>query len=251
MWDGDIKFYSEDHSIKLVVGVNGIARKLAALFSGGKDSMLAIQLAESGGYRVEYLITIKPASDESYYFHYPNTWITGLQARAMGKRHIMVAVKSSSREDELRALRDAAELIRDEVDGLLSGVNRSRSQYESFQRVCEDLGLELIAPLWMRSPEHLLEEVVSSGIVAMIVGVAAMGLGKEILGRIIDQELISQLRDFSKRYHVDLLGEGGEFETLVLDSQLFRKRIEILDYEVKWSGYNGLLLVKDAKLVEK
>ncbi|MEM1655713.1 MAG: diphthine--ammonia ligase [Nitrososphaerota archaeon] len=227
------------------------AKRLAALFSGGKDSTLAIQLAESMGYHVDYLITIKPASDESYYFHYPNIWVTGLQARAMGRRQIMVAARSASREDEIRALRDAIELIGDEVDGLLSGVSRSGSQHELFQRLCKELGLEFIAPLWMRDPSQLLDEIISSGIAAMIVGVAAMGLGRELLGKIIDQELIILLHSLSERYGVDLLGEGGEFETLVLDSPLFRKKLEILDYEVSWSGYSGFLIVKDARLIKK
>ncbi len=225
--------------------------KLAALFSGGKDSVLAIQLAEAMGYRVEYLITVLPASDESYYFHYPNIWVTGLQAKAMERRQIMLAARSSSREDELRALRDAAELIRDEIDGLLSGVNRSRSQHDSFQQLCDEIGLEFIAPLWMRDPEELLNKIVSTGIVAMIVGVAAMGLGKELLGRVIDHELINLLHALSEKYGVSLLGEGGEFETLVLDSPLFRKKIGILDYEVGWSGYSGFLMVKRARLIEK
>lgn len=227
------------------------ARRLAALFSGGKDSILAIQLAEAMGYHVEYLITVRPASEESYYFHYPNIWVTSLQARTMGRRQIMVSARSMSRNDELLALRDAVELVRDEVDGLLSGVNRSRSQHDSFKRLCDELGLEFITPLWMRDPREVLEEVVSSGIIAMIVGVAAMGLGKELLGRIVDHELISLLSSLSERYGVSILGEGGEFETLVLDSPLFMKKIKILDYEVRWSGYSGILLVREARLAGK
>jgi ABC transporter with metal-binding/Fe-S-binding domain ATP-binding protein len=225
--------------------------RLAALFSGGKDSTLAIQLAEAMGHNVDYLITVKAASEESYYFHYPNIWVTSLQARAMGRRQIMVSARSASRDDELRALRDAVELISDEVDGLLSGVNRSRSQHDSFQRICDELGLEFLTPLWMRDPREVLKGVVSSGITAMIVGVAAMGLGRELLGRIIDHELISLLNSLSERYDVNVLGEGGEFETLVLDSPLFKKRIKILEYEIRWSGYSGMLLVGKARLAEK
>jgi diphthine-ammonia ligase len=225
--------------------------RLAALFSGGKDSTLAIQLAEVMGHHVDYLITVKAASEESYYFHYPNIWVTSLQARAMGRRQIMVSARSASRDDELRALRDAVELIRDEVDGIISGVNRSRSQHYSFQRICDELGLKLLTPIWMRDPQEVLEEVVSSGITAMIVGVAAMGLGRELLGRIIDHELINLLNSLSERYDVNVLGEGGEFETLVLDSPLFKKRIRILEYEVRWSGYSGMLLVREARLAEK
>lgn len=227
------------------------AMRLAALFSGGKDSTLAIQLAEAMGHNVDYLITVKAASEESYYFHYPNIWVTSLQARAMGRRQIMVSARSASRDDELRALRDAVELISDEVDGLLSGVNRSRSQHDSFQRICDELGLEFLTPLWMRDPREVLKGVVSSGITAMIVGVAAMGLGRELLGRIIDHELISLLNSLSERYDVNVLGEGGEFETLVLDSPLFKKRIKILEYEIRWSGYSGMLLVGKARLAEK
>ena len=227
------------------------AMRLAALFSGGKDSTLAIQLAEAMGHHVDYLITVKAASEESYYFHYPNIWVTSLQARAMGRRQIMVSARSASRDDELRALRDAVELISDEVDGLLSGVNRSRSQHDSFQRICDELGLKFLTPLWMRDPREVLKGVVSSGITAMIVGVAAMGLGRELLGRIIDHELISLLNSLSERYDVNVLGEGGEFETLVLDSPLFKKRIKILEYEIRWSGYSGMLLVGKARLAEK
>jgi ABC transporter with metal-binding/Fe-S-binding domain ATP-binding protein len=225
--------------------------RLAALFSGGKDSTLAIQLAEAMGHHVDYLITVKAASEESYYFHYPNIWVTSLQARAMDRRQIMVSARSVSRDDELQALRDAVELIRDEVDGLLSGVNRSRSQHDSFQRLCEELGLKLLTPLWMRDPREVLEEVVSSGITAMIVGVAAMGLGRELLGKIIDHELINLLNSLSERYDVSMLGEGGEFETLALDSPLFKKRIEVLNYEIRWSGYSGMLLIREAMLAEK
>jgi len=227
------------------------AMRLAALFSGGKDSTLAIQLAEAMGHHVDYLITVKAASEESYYFHYPNIWVTSLQARAMDRRQIMVSARSVSRDDELQALRDAVELIRDEVDGLLSGVNRSRSQHDSFQRLCEELGLKLLTPLWMRDPREVLEEVVSSGITAMIVGVAAMGLGRELLGKIIDHELINLLNSLSERYDVSMLGEGGEFETLALDSPLFKKRIEVLNYEIRWSGYSGMLLIREAMLAEK
>lgn len=225
--------------------------RLAALFSGGKDSTYAIQLAEKMGYRVEYLITVRPISEGSYYFHYPNIWITPLQARAMGKKQVMAVARSPHRQDELRVLRDSIELVHDEVDGLLIGAARSRAQYESFRGLCRDLGLKLIAPLWMRDPMALLDEMISSGLVAMIVGVAAMGLGRELLGRIIDMEVVGLLRSLSKRYGVNPLGEGGEIETLVLDSPLFRKRIEILDYEVRWDGYSGLLLVKDARLAGK
>jgi len=225
--------------------------KLAALFSGGKDSTYAIQVAERLGYQVEYLLTINPASDESYFFHYPNIWITRLQAEAMGKRHLLSSAKSPSKADELQALMSLVDRVSGEIDGLLSGVTRSRAQYDAFRKFCAEKGLELVAPLWGLDPIKLLEEMISEGLVIMIVGVAAEGLGRDLLGRILDEDVVLLLKNLSKRYNVNPLGEGGEFETLVIDAPFFKKRLKIIEYEVSWDGYSGLLRIKDAVLIKK
>jgi len=225
--------------------------RLAGLFSGGKDSTYAIYMAEKQGHKVGYLLTVSPKSDESYFFHYPNIWITRLQAEAMGKNHLMIPAKSPSRHDELEALTRLIERVSGEVDGLLSGVTRSRAQYDAFRGLCSKRGLRFVAPLWGLDSINLLERMISEGFTIMIVGVAAEGLGKDVLGRILDEEMIAFLKDLWERYGVNPLGEGGGFETLVVDAPIFRKRVEVLDYEICWSGYSGFMKIKDARLIEK
>ena len=225
--------------------------RLAALFSGGKDSTYAVYVAEKLGHEVKHLLTISPTSDESYFFHYPNIWVTRLQAEAMEKNHLMIPAKSSSRDDELEALTSLIERVSGEVDGLLSGVTRSRAQYDAFRGLCSKRGLRFVAPLWGLDPINLLERMISEGFMIMIVGVAAEGLGKDVLGKILDERMIAFLKDLWEKYGVNPLGEGGEFETLVIDAPIFRKRVEILDYEIRWNGYSGFLKIKSAKLIEK
>lgn len=229
----------------------GIEMRLAGLFSGGKDSTYVIHVVEKQGHEVDYLLTVSPKSDESYFFHYPNIWVTRLQAKAMEKNHLMVSAKSSSKHEELEALTRLIESVSGEIDGLLSGVTRSRAQYDVFRSLCSERGLRFVAPLWGLDPINLLEQMISEGFKIMIVGVAAEGLGKDVLGRILDEEMIAFLKDLWKRYDVNPLGEGGEFETLVIDAPIFRKRVEILDHEICWSGYSGFMKIKDARLVEK
>ncbi|HDD42817.1 MAG TPA: diphthine--ammonia ligase [Nitrososphaeria archaeon] len=229
----------------------GIEMRLAGLFSGGKDSTYAIHVAEKQGHEVGYLLTVSPKSDESYFFHYPNIWVTRLQAEAMGKNHLMISARSSSRRDELEALRRLIGRVSGKVDGLLSGVTRSRAQYDAFRGLCSKRGLRFVAPLWSSDPIKLLERMVSEGFTVMIVGVAAEGLGKDVLGKILDGRMIAFLKELWEKYGVNPLGEGGEFETLVIDAPIFRKRVEILDYEIRWSGYSGLMKIKSARLIEK
>ncbi len=225
--------------------------RLAALFSGGKDSTYAIYVAERSGHKVDYLLTISPASQESYFFHYPNIWITRLQAEAMGKSHLIAFAKSASKDDELKALISLIDKVLENVNGLLSGVTKSQAQRDAFRKLCLKKGLELVTPLWGLDPMKLLEEMISKGLVVMIVGVAAEGLGRELLGKILDEDVVELLRNLSERYGVNPLGEGGEFETLVIDAPFFKKRLEVLEYEVDWNGYSGFLKIKDARLVKK
>lgn len=221
--------------------------RLAALFSGGKDSTYAVYLAERMGHRVKFLLTVYPRSDESLYFHYPNIRLTKLQAEAMGKRHLAL----EAGEDELDALRRLIARVSGQVEGVVSGAVASRFQRERFRKICEEYGLRFLAPLWGKRPTALLHEVLEAGFQVMVTGVAAEGLGRDWLGVLLTYGRVKVLEELEKRLGVNPAGEGGELETLVLDCPLFSKRIEVKRYDVRWMGDRGILLVLEAGLVEK
>jgi uncharacterized protein (TIGR00290 family) len=105
--------------------------------------------------------------------------------------------------------------------------------------------------LWHRDPLSILKEVVDLNFEAIITGVYAYGFTKEWLGKRIDVGAIGALEGLNKKYGISLVGEGGEYETLVLDGPIFRKRMELVETEAVWKGQGGSLLVKKAVLKDK
>ena len=97
----------------------------------------------------------------------------------------------------------------------------------------------------------ILEELLDKGFEVIFVGVFAEGLDKSWLGRRLDEEAIKELLALRDRYDISLVGEGGEYETLVLDAPLYKSRLELVDYEICWDGYTGVLKVLSARLVPK
>ncbi|MCL7402216.1 MAG: diphthine--ammonia ligase [Thaumarchaeota archaeon] len=222
-------------------------RRLAALFSGGKDSTYAIYCTEKIGYNVDLLLTIYPSSSESLYFHYPNVKLTRLQAEAMRKKHIAKEAFSN----ELEALRDLIKRISHDIDGVVLGVSSSSFQKKAVESICREYGVEVFTPLWGVEPSKLLREIIKSNFQVMVTGVAALGLTMEWLGKIITEEDVEKLEEVSKKYGVNVCGEGGEMETIVLDCPLFKEKIQVLDYEVDWRGDRGFLIIRKAELRRK
>lgn len=223
--------------------------RLACLFSGAKDSTLAMYRAVKMGHSVRYIVTIVSENPESYMYHTPNTWIATLQAESLGVPAIVQKTKGI-KEEEVVDLRKALSIIRSQIDGVVVGAIESRYQGDRVQKVCNDLGLELLKPLWKCNPEDMWNEMLANGFRVMIVSVSSEGLGKEWLGRIIDTKAYEELRMLSMKHRFHLSGEGGEYESLVLDCPMFRKTIKIMDAKTTWDAKtkSGVLEITNAKL---
>ncbi|RLE49456.1 MAG: TIGR00289 family protein [Candidatus Methanomethylicota archaeon] len=226
--------------------------KLALLSSGGKDSLLAAYRVVKEGHKLVCFVSILPERSNSWMFHVPNVSLTKLHAEAMGLPHIL-EVSSGVKERELADLVRALEKARDiyGAEGVVSGAIASRYQKERVDNICSNLGLISCAPLWGQDQLALLNEVIESGFEVIFVGVYAMGMDSSWLGRKLTYEMIKKLVQLNKLYGISLSGEGGEYETLVLDMPLFKKRMRILRSEVKWFKSWGILEVKEAILEEK
>lgn len=225
--------------------------KLGVLFSGGKDSTLALHKAAEKE-EVACLITLVSENKESFMFHTPNINITALQAEALGLP-LVQKVTQGKPEAELEDLEDAiAQAVKTyNIEGVVSGAVESVYQAERIQRVCNRLGVWCFNPLWKRNQKALLEEVEANGFKVVISGVFAYPLDKTWLGQALSTELISNLLRLEKEFGLSPSGEGGEIETTVLDAPLFKRKIEILDYEVTAKGNSGVFRIKQAWLIAK
>ena len=219
----------------------------ACLYSGGKDSTMAIHKAEALGIKVGLLITTVSKNADSYMFHYPNVRYTELQAEAMGKEHVFFDTEGK-KEEELEDLKEA--LSENDVDVLITGATYSRYQADRINRICTELGIEHLAPIWHIEPMEELKEL-SASYNAIITSVSAEGLETSLLGRRIDEEVINILKEANARYGINMLFEGGEAESFVLDAPLFSRSIEIKRARKEEDGMRGRYMIEEAALAEK
>ena len=222
--------------------------RLAALFSGGKDSTYAARLMELEGYDVQYLVSMRSKNPDSYMFHTINIGLTELQAYSWGKEHVEAktrGVKEKELDDLKRCLKGM------DVEGVVTGAIASSYQRERVDRICDELGLEHISPIWGRERVGLLNEMLRRGMTIVFSAVAAHGLDQRWLGRKLDRQAVSRLVELSERFGVDPCGEGGEYESLVLDAPWFRYRIVIQKADRSWDGVSGRYRVVEADLVPK
>jgi diphthine-ammonia ligase len=226
--------------------------KVAALFSGGKDSTYSIYCAIQGGHEVVCLITMKPRSDESMLFHYPDVWIARYLAQAMeipllirGSTGITVHDESKDLE---RSIKEALQMYR--IEGVVHGGISSIFQKQAFEKLCRSHGITIIAPLWNREPTEYMHELIRNGFEFIITRVSAMGLDLHWLGKLIDKESLEELLSLSKKYGFHISFEGGEAETLVVGCPLYHnKRLEITKWSISWDHLSGIFEISDATLV--
>ena len=222
--------------------------RLAALVTGGKDSILSLYRAQKMGHNVDILATMISKRDDSYMFHFPNIHLTDHISRAL-EIPLVTAQTSGIKEKELEDLKKLLSSLN--VDGVVSGAIQSSYQKERIGKICAQLGLESITPLWNENPLKIMEELINLNFKVIIVGVYAYGLDKSWLGKEITLESLQELIELNKQYQISLVGEGGEYESLVLDGPIFKKRLEVIRTAICYENNRGVLAIKEAKLVDK
>jgi len=222
--------------------------RVAALVTGGKDSALALYRALKLGYEIKFLVTMLPQREDSWMFHFPNIHLADLFAKAV-EIPLVKAETAGIKETELEDLKNLLATL--DIEGVVSGAVSSRYQKERIDKVCQELNLKSVAPLWQEDSMQLLKEIINLDFEVIIVGVYAYGFNQSWLGRKIDSTALKDLVGLNDKYQISLVGEGGEYETLVLDAPFFKKRIQVLQTERIWENDSGYLLVKEARLVEK
>ena len=241
--------------------------KLACLYSGGKDSNLALYIMQRQNYEISCLVSIIPINPDSYMFQQPNLNFLKLQAEAL---EIPLITRQTKGEKELElkdlkiALIDAKKKFG--IQGVISGALYSNYQRERIQKICNALNLRMFSPLWHKKQDQELFELVDNKFEFVMCKIAGYGLSEKWLNRRIEEEDVKDLirlnnklknglgRGYinSKHYGFNIAGEGGEYETLVLSGPTFKKKIVIKDYsKVIKNEFTGYITIKKAELVDK
>ncbi|MEM1598907.1 MAG: diphthine--ammonia ligase [Pyrobaculum sp.] len=200
--------------------------RVAVLYTGGKDSHYAMLKALAAGHTLSCLVTAVPKNPESYMFHTVNIKWSLLHGEAMGVRQYAVEV-SGEKEREVEELAQQLARIREECpfDGLVTGAVASRYQKERVDAVAARLGVAHLAPNWGRDQEELLREE-ARAMRFIITAAMAMGLGPQHLGKVVTPAAAEEIIALSRKYGFSPVGEGGEYETYVVESPLFSIEVE-------------------------
>lgn len=196
-------------------------------WSGGKDSCFACYKAMQQGYDVKLLLNFISRESKRGCFHGIEGGLLKFQADLIG---IPLAQKEVSPdmkkyEEEFKAA--VTELRGKDIGSMVFGDIYLLEHQSWIERVCKDLNIHPLEPLWNNSPDNIIDEFIDLGFKAIIVSCKADIMGREFLGRYIDKELVGEL----KKRGICPCGENGEFHTLVVDGPIFRKPIKILEAE--------------------
>jgi diphthine-ammonia ligase len=224
--------------------------KLAALFSGGKDSTFAIYQAKSEGHDVACLVTIFPLSDESQFLHYPNVSMTRLQAESMKLPQLSSHTIYDDTKIELAELEfllgQAKQVFG--IEGIVHGGILSEFQKNHFEDICKKLNLKIISPLWGMDQKEYMKKLIELKFKYIITSVSSDGLDDSWLGREITIDDVDTLEKLSIKHGFNLSFEGGEAESLVLSCPLFISPLKIIQSNKTWDGYRGRFEITEAIL---
>ena len=207
--------------------------KCAVLFSGGKDSAYAAFLEKEKGNEIACLITIFSENPESYMFHTPSITKVKKQTEVM-KLPLIIQKTKGEKEKELDDLESAINnsIEKFEIEALITGAVDSVYQASRIKEICERSGIKCLNPLWRKNQLKLLEELIENNFDVVIIGVFAYPLNESWLGKKIDKRFLDEVKILEEKYKINVAGEGGEFETFVLNCPLFTKELKIINKEI-------------------
>jgi len=217
--------------------------RVVVSWTGGKDGCLACYRAVSEGFEVTHLLNFREIQRRGS--HDINPDLLYAQAEALGIPLIHKDFISYEQEFKkaVRELRDRGEII----DGAVFG--HIETHKNLVDRICGELDLELIMPLWQRSSGQIINDLIDSGFEVVLLSVKADLLGKEWPGRKIDENFMCALKKHNPS--IDPCGENGEFHTFVTDCPLFKNKIRIMESEMVLRGDYWFLEVSKFGAEEK
>jgi len=223
---------------------------LGVLCSTGKDSWFAALKMHENKFDLKCLINVQSKNKDSFMFHTPNINMIELQSEASNLPCI-IGETEGIEEEELKDLKGVLikAVKKFKIKGICTGALYSKYQKSRIEKICSEIGLEVYNPLWHMDQEEELRELIKNKFEVIISSIACDGLDEKWLGRKLDEKMLENLIRLNKEIGINVAGEGGEFESLVLNCPLFSKKIEIEEAEkIMKKEYTGSFLVKEAKL---
>ncbi len=221
--------------------------KVVASWSGGKDSCFAYYKALNEGLEVVSLLTFMESKSRSN-FHAITSEMLDAQVQSIGvplvKRVTSPALYEPQFKEALLQFKVQG------VEGLVTGDIYEVAMHEErwLERVCREVGLVPIRPLWQGNTTRIFKDFISAGFKATVVRTKLSVLGEDWLGRELNEQFLA---DIQKLKGVDPCGEGGEYHTVVTDGPVFKNQIEVVKTKKSSIGGFGRLEISQFEVKSK
>jgi uncharacterized protein (TIGR00290 family) len=196
-----------------------VSERYALMWSGGKDSALALDRARKAGIEVARLISFYDSATRRVRFHATRVEMLEAQAEAAGIGLRAIGTTWPEMEEALR--RELLSLRDEGLTGVVLGdihLADVRAWYE--ERVTA-AGLQHVEPIWGEPPPSLLGEFIASGGRAVITCVDLARLDEAWLGRVIDESFAGDIAATG----VDACGENGEYHSFAFAGPVFKRQV--------------------------
>lgn len=207
--------------------------------SGGKDSVYALYSALREGLAVKHLMFIKTGGKA----HLENKCMIELISEATG---IPAVIVGKTPQDVGKALKKLGATM------LVSGVTTTPEHLDYYRDILDPIGVKQYAPHFGKDPIVGLEEMQQLGFKCLIIEVdTALGANKDWLGRVMDQNMVDEIKQRVAEKKINPIGEWGEYHTLVVDGPIYKKQIVVEKAKIEWKDTKGYYSIKKASLQVK
>ncbi|MBU0896638.1 MAG: diphthine--ammonia ligase [Candidatus Omnitrophica bacterium] len=198
------------------------AVKAFCCWSGGKESALSYyRVLKEQKIKIGCLLNMIDEFSEHSRTHGISSTLLQAQVKAIGSS--LTQQKTTWKSYEIEFKKAVAEFKNGGIEAGVFGDIDLQEHRDWAERVCEDMGIRPILPLWKEKREELLKQFIQAGFKAIVVAINVDFLGKDWLGREINKELIEELKAMER---IDLCGEKGEYHTFVYDGPIFKKPVK-------------------------
>ena len=199
-------------------------RRVAVMWSGGKDAMLTLEALQEQGVSVEALLTTVTADAEVVTAHGTPLDLIEKQAASLDiPVHVMRVPPSPSNEVYEEQLEAALEpLLAWGVEQVAVGDLHLEDVRAYREEVLRRIGATPIFPIWGEDTARLARRFIGQGYQAIVTSVDTTQLDAGFAGRHYDTSFLKDLPDGT-----DPCGENGEFHTFVFDGPPFAEAVPV------------------------